>query len=188
MWHNDGLLMADDWVEVHRRNWIYVAFATVYGGFIETVFGLVGLGGMAFYLGNLLPFVGIDIMPGELNVHLARDLLRGSVRDVAYNIGALVFVFAGAAAFAWWGLGGAWACLVDAVCPSVIYQGRVDQISIIEPFYGSAGKRYLKLIAGRKTWSIPDVFAVREQVARGGEIRAKYLRGSGGIIRLWVKR
>jgi hypothetical protein len=89
-------------------------------------------------------------------------------------------------------LPGAWACLVDALLPAVTDQGRLDNLSIqVETAKNGTKSRYWMLTAGAKTWQIPCRGAGKRSfetaVAPGKEIRARYLRGSEQIIRLWVR-
>jgi hypothetical protein len=184
--------MSEEWLQVCKRSRFYLVFVTLYGGITESFFGLIGVVGVVTFLGNLLQLTGIHVFSGELDLHLGRELRRGSMLQIAFNCFAFLMALALSAALAWWGLRAAWACLLDVVCPTVTYEGRLDEISTWVEGGLHADVRNWKLTAGGKAWAVPilstDKRLFEKQVIAGKEIRLRYLRGSEEITRMWVKQ
>lgn len=120
--------MVGEWVQIYKR----FVIGLVIGSFSEALygafFGLIGFTGVILLTGNFLSLAGLRLLPNELDWHLLEDLRRAPWGERAVSVLLLLVVGAVAGAFAWWGLKGLWAGLLDILSPAVTYQGYVKAL------------------------------------------------------------
>ena len=168
--------LSGEWSPIYQAQWYVWILLSLYSVIVELFMAILGLGGLGYGIAALIGLVSLPLdksMPGWQ----------------AYGIFFIEMIFA--AWLGWSGLRNSWAEFLAVFTPSLMHEGRLDQLSD-EVRHGTRADYHVWVIKSRdKSWEIHkrdlDHAHHSSQLSLGREIRIQYRRGTEQITHLWIK-